>query len=868
MTYQQLGQGESLIDESMSLALKRRARELVGLFMLGAGAFAAIAVGTYSAEDSGLLISSGAQTQNLTGATGAEVVSVFMATIGLATWCFPFFFCLWGLRYLSHFGQARFTMRIMFLPVFVIITSVVAAGLPYPEGWVHGFGAGGMLGDAIFGALTYSWPAGFVGSSQAVTSLAMAALILCALIAHGATLRGTLAILLFTASSTGTVIRFVCHSLSRTRPEYTPAEIESGKGLFNLFRRHRVRDEPTIEETWDTDNDECDSRAHHHGSDHPEVSRTPPKLMQILSAALRWRPSFRFPEIHNEMPVRRAVEPTLTLGTDQLEFGSGLAETREEAEIEEQLTVVELPKSQTRKRTRSRAALREDQPPLIGDDEITVHKIPPLSLLQESTEPAHPALSTQALMENARMLESVLKDYGVHGTIKNVRLGPVVTLYELTPEAGLKASRVIGLADDIARNMTAFSARISTVPGRNIIGIELPNATRETVYLRELLADKEFGDSRMELAIALGKDIGGEPQIVDLVQMPHLLIAGTTGSGKSVAINTMILSLLYRLPPEDCRMIMIDPKMLELSVYDGIPHLLVPVVTDPKKAVVALKWVVAEMEERYRLMSTVSVRKLTSYNERMREALRQGKKITRRFPNGFDENGDQIFCEEEREPETLPYIVVVVDEMADLMMVAGKEIEACIQRLAQMARASGIHLVMATQRPSVDVITGTVKANFPTRVSFQVTSKIDSRTILGEQGAEQLLGRGDMLYMSGGSQIGRVHGPFVTDEEVEQVVSFLKQQGEPDYLAEVLDGSENDAVDTVLGLAGDSQDADSEYSRAVQIVQRDRKCSTSYIQRKLEIGYNKAARIVERMEDEGLISAANHVGKREILIPE
>ena len=523
----------------------------------------------------------------------------------------------------------------------------------------------------------------------------------------------------------------------------------------------------------------------------------------------------------------------------------------------------------------SQRARAEAQPTLQFDDAAQDDfELPALALLTspETIERHH--LSDEALEENARMLENVLDDYGVKGEIVSVRPGPVVTMYELEPAPGLKASRVIGLADDIARSMSALAARVSTVPGRSVIGIELPNDSREMVVLRELLASRDFGDSNMKLPLALGKEIGGEPMIVSLAKMPHLLIAGTTGSGKSVAINTMILSLLYKLTPEECRLIMIDPKMLELSVYDGIPHLLSPVVTDPKKAVVALKWVVAEMEDRYRKMSKMGVRNIDGFNARVEDALSRGEMFSRTVQTGFDDDtGEPVFETEEFAPEKMPFIVVIVDEMADLMMVAGKEIEACIQRLAQMARASGIHLIMATQRPSVDVITGTIKANFPTRISFQVTSKIDSRTILGEQGAEQLLGMGDMLYMAGGGKITRCHGPFVSDDEVEEVVRHLKAFGPPDYVGGVQDGPEDDtadSIDAVLGLStgGNTNGNDALYDQAVQIAITDRKCSTSYIQRKLAIGYNKAARLVEQMEDEGVVSAANHVGKREVLVPE
>jgi DNA segregation ATPase FtsK/SpoIIIE, S-DNA-T family len=525
----------------------------------------------------------------------------------------------------------------------------------------------------------------------------------------------------------------------------------------------------------------------------------------------------------------------------------------------------------TRKPVMSRQASAEAQPRLRFDDVAPTYELPPLGLLAAPTTVIRHTLSDEALEENARMLESVLDDYGVKGEIVSVRPGPVVTMYELEPAPGLKASRVIGLADDIARSMSALSARVSTVPGRTVIGIELPNATREKVVLREILSARDFGDSSMRLPLALGKDIGGEPIIANLAKMPHLLIAGTTGSGKSVAINTMILSLLYKLTPDECRLIMIDPKMLELSVYDGIPHLLSPVVTDPKKAVVALKWVVGEMEERYRKMSKMGVRNIDGYNGRVKEALAKGELFKRTIQTGFDEEtGDPVFETDEFAPVAIPYIVVVVDEMADLMMVAGKEIEACIQRLAQMARASGIHLIMATQRPSVDVITGTIKANFPTRISFQVTSKIDSRTILSEQGAEQLLGMGDMLYMAGGAKITRIHGPFVSDEEVEEVVNHLKSYGPPVYMSGVVEGLDDDKegdIDMVLGLGGDGSD-DALYDQAVAVVAKDRKCSTSYIQRKLGIGYNKAARLVEQMEENHVVTTANHVGKREILLPE
>jgi S-DNA-T family DNA segregation ATPase FtsK/SpoIIIE len=493
--------------------------------------------------------------------------------------------------------------------------------------------------------------------------------------------------------------------------------------------------------------------------------------------------------------------------------------------------------------------------------------LPPLGMLAKPAKRAA-AVDEEALKQNARMLEEVLAEFGVKGVIDQIRPGPVVTLYELAPAPGVKHGRVVALSDDIARSMSARACRISVVQGRNAIGIELPNARRETVYLRDLLASTEFDKPAHLLPLALGETIGGEPYVADLARMPHLLIAGTTGSGKSVGVNAMILSILYRHSPADCRFIMIDPKMLELSVYDGIPHLLAPVVTDPKKAVVALKWTVREMEDRYRRMSKLGVRNVASYNERARAAQASGEHFERTVQTGFDEQGRPVYESEKIRPEPMPYLVVVMDEMADLMLVAGKDVEGAVQRLAQMARAAGIHLIMATQRPSVDVITGTIKANFPTRISFQVTSKIDSRTILGEQGGEQLLGQGDMLYMAGGGRITRLHGPFVTDQEVEAVCKHLRAQAEPEYLDLITDDPDGDGDDDPFGggaAGGNASSGDDLYDQAVAVVTRDRKVSTSYVQRRLQIGYNRAATLIERMEKEGVITAANHAGKREVL---
>ena len=679
--------------------------------------------------------------------------------------------------------------------------------------------------------------------------------------------------------------------LSRVRDiALRPAEAEAFSDLDpepeliepHLSRHARDTAAPSEERIRARIADAVKSRAGQPGGADPQLRIEPPLTAEPLMAAAHHAvpplPKSLTPRAVNVFSGEEAraadamapltAEPLFDTGDDDFNAFADLGGDAPGAAHSARLRV----KHNARKATApSKQALAEAQPSLRFDENATDYERPPRNLRANPASVQRRPLSDEALEENARMLESVLDDYGVKGEIVSVRPGPVVTMYELEPAPGLKASRVIGLSDDIARSMSALSARVSTVPGRTVIGIELPNAFREKVVLREILSAREYGDSGLKLPLALGKDIAGEPIIANLAKMPHLLIAGTTGSGKSVAINTMILSLLYKLTPEECRLIMIDPKMLELSVYDGIPHLLSPVVTDPKKAVVALKWTVGEMEERYRKMSKMNVRNIEGYNGRVKEALSKGEMFKRTVQTGFDEDtGEPIFETEEIQPVALPYIVVIVDEMADLMMVAGKEIEACIQRLAQMARASGIHLIMATQRPSVDVITGTIKANFPTRISFQVTSKIDSRTILGEMGAEQLLGMGDMLYMAGGSRITRVHGPFVADEEVEEIVNHLKSYGPPEYMSGVVEGPDDDKeadIDLVLGLGGDGSE-DALYDSAVQVVLRDRKVSTSYIQRKLGIGYNKAARLVEQMEEEGLVSAANHVGKREILVPE
>ncbi|WP_159945988.1 DNA translocase FtsK [Rhizobium sp. 18065] len=597
----------------------------------------------------------------------------------------------------------------------------------------------------------------------------------------------------------------------------------------------------------------------------PDVFVQPPRVSTI-------KPVFDAPDgsviaLYRQVEARMSMvsEDAAAMGIAASAGSEAIASVQSQPSPAPQPFSSSLPIAQALK---ARQPLFREQPALAEGE----YELPPIDLLQEAQVLDAPAMSPEALEQSAGLLENVLEDFGIKGEVIDVRPGPVVTLYEFEPAPGVKSSRVIGLSDDIARSMSALSARVAVVPGRNVIGIELPNPVRETVYLRELIETADYAETRFKLPVCLGKTIGGEPVIAELAKMPHLLVAGTTGSGKSVAINTMILSLLYRLRPEECRLIMVDPKMLELSVYDGIPHLLTPVVTDPKKAVMALKWAVREMEDRYRKMSRLGVRNIDGYNSRAATARSKGETILCSVQTGFDRStGEPIYEQEEMDLAAMPYIVVIVDEMADLMMVAGKEIEGAIQRLAQMARAAGIHLIMATQRPSVDVITGTIKANFPTRVSFQVTSKIDSRTILGEPGAEHLLGQGDMLHMVGGGRIARVHGPFVSDEEVEKVVAHLKKQGRPEYLgtvtedADEMDETAEDDSAVFDKSAMGEEDASDLYDKAVKVVLRDKKCSTSYIQRRLSIGYNKAASLVERMEQEGLVGPANHVGKRSII---
>jgi len=837
-----------LMESDTEAALRRRGTELLGLILIALAALAATMIWTYSPDDPSLFSATDAAPVNALGLIGASLADPLHRALGWAAYGIAAALAVWGLRFVLHAGEARAVGRTIALPVALLLAAAFAATHVPPEGWRQDYGLGGLLGDAALGALLSLSPL------DVATSLGIATLLLAAGFALG-----TGYALGVTRGETRGFLRFL---LQGTVLLYSGAHGLTGRAVSGAAEGARAAASFAAEQRA--------RRAEAEPPQQPAPAAPRPAaddgLMAKITEAVRARREADGPW----PPPGRRTPPPLTAGAN------ALAVIDEPDPLEAALATPAEPRVQPAKPRalpKSARARSEEEPELALDpDAEAAWATPPLSLLQNPSTIVRHHLSTDALEENARMLETVLDDYGVRGEITSIRPGPVVTLYELEPAAGLKASRVIGLSDDIARSMSALACRVSTIPGRSVIGIELPNELREKVLLREILAARAYGDTGHALPLALGKDIGGEPVVANLARMPHLLIAGTTGSGKSVAINTMILSLLYKLSPDECRLIMIDPKMLELSVYDGIPHLLSPVVTDPKKAVVALKWTVAEMEERYRKMSKMGVRNIDGYNARVKDALDKGEAFTRTVQTGFDdETGEPVFETETFQPEPMPFIVVIVDEMADLMMVAGKEIEACIQRLAQMARASGIHLIMATQRPSVDVITGTIKANFPTRISFQVTSKIDSRTILGEMGAEQLLGQGDMLYMAGGGRITRVHGPFVSDEEVEDVVRHLKTMGTPHYDAGIADGPDADEeseIDLVLGLGGSSQSDDALYDQAVAVVAKDRKCSTSYIQRKLSVGYNKAAKLVEMMEEQGVVSTANHVGKREVLVPE
>ncbi len=787
-------------------ALARRLRELAGLGLLTLSAGVAAALMTWSVQDPSLSHATSRPIRNIVGYPGAIGADLLMQILGLGAIMLILPVAVWGWRMLTHRGYDREVLRLSCWILCTVLAAGFASCWPHGGAWPLPTGLGGVVGDALVRA-----PAVVFGPPGFVYHLALG-------IVLGA----------------ATVATFLVASGMGSRPQEDElTTIED--------------DEASLVEDDDDRGSVSLGRAVH------ALMSAKARLARLLKMAygslVASAPQPRASSFERQEPVLGGrAAPSLSPQSE---------EDFDDEEEDEEIPAARAP----RKKAAARPPARK------SSDRF---ELPSVSVLTAPRASDRQPLSKSELDSNSRALEGVLGDFGVRGEIVKAHPGPVVTLYELEPAPGIKSSRVIGLADDIARSMSALSARVAVVPGRNAIGIELPNAHREKVYLRELLSVKDGNESVAKLPLCLGKNIGGESIIVDLARMPHLLIAGTTGSGKSVAINTMILSLVYRLRPDQCRLIMVDPKMLELSVYDGIPHLLTPVVTDPKKAVVALKWAVREMEERYKKMAKLGVRNIDGYNQRLAEAKSKGEELTRTVHTGFDkETGKAIYEEEKLDLEPLPYIVIIVDEMADLMMVAGKDIEGAVQRLAQMARAAGLHVILATQRPSVDVITGTIKANFPTRISFQVTSKIDSRTILGEMGAEQLLGQGDMLYMAGGGRISRVHGPFVSDEEVEKVVRHLKTQGAPEYLEAVTAEEPTDEDGAVFDSTGMGGDGGGDlFSQAVAIVKRDRKASTSYIQRRLQIGYNRAASLMERMELEGIVGQANHAGKREILVEE
>ncbi|MBV9824934.1 MAG: DNA translocase FtsK 4TM domain-containing protein [Alphaproteobacteria bacterium] len=803
------------------LRLRRRVFEAMGAALVLVSVLLLLALLTYRPADASFDTAVEATPHNFLGYDGAAIADIMIQSFGLAAYLLPIGLLGWAFNLLLQRPIEHFLRRLFMLALALALgaaaCSILTPGLALPAG------AGGIVGWLWQSLATRLGTTGFE-LPLAMSASALVALLLLAVVGLSPTDWRVLG-----SGASRRATRF-----ARFSGRGSAAAAAVGQRWMRDWRDAREAHRPKAERGGGNLWDHLSRNAGSRGVVSPLSERREPQLGRSGGEA----PAPAAPPSTSPAPVPAAEEPTAS-------------------------RLVRLVMPKTKVLVPGRRSAQEAQPGLDLDDQPL---LPPLSLLVKPPAVRTETVDEEALSKNARMLEAVLEDYGVRGQIVQVRPGPVVTLYELEPAPGIKASRVIGLADDIARSMSAISVRVAVVPGRTVIGIELPNLKAETVYLRELLDSPAYEKHSGRLALGLGKDISGEPVVADLARMPHLLIAGTTGSGKSVGINTMILSILYRMTPAACKFIMVDPKMLELSVYDGIPHLLSPVVTDPKKAVMALKWTVREMESRYQKMSKLGVRNIEGYNTRIREAAAKGETLVRKVQTGFDpETGTPVFEEQPFDAAELPLIVVIVDEMADLMLVAGKDIEASVQRLAQMARAAGIHIIMATQRPSVDVITGTIKANFPTRISFQVTSKIDSRTILGEGGAEQLLGRGDMLYMAGGGRLTRVHGPFVSDEEVERVVSFLKSRAEPDYIDEITeDDGPGNAIDP---FGGDEENSPGNelYDQAVALVCRERKASTSFVQRHLQIGYNRAARLIERMEAEGVVSSANHVGKREVL---
>tara|TARA_B100000686_G_scaffold181981_2_gene189009 strand:+ start:6467 stop:8917 length:2451 start_codon:yes stop_codon:yes gene_type:complete len=796
------------LPQAMSRFIKNRAIELWGLTFVIIAILVCISLASFSQNDTSFNSTGFGPTENLLGQPGAYLADLLLQGFGLGSCLLILVFLAWGWVFITHQRFKLIWLRITLTPIVLICFAVGLSSSGEPIIWPTNSGLGGVGGFVISNQLQ-----NLIGNSLgALIGLSSVSFILgCLTFVGSSGLKRKEWLLLF--KMLWNFIKFI---------------VKINRKLVGWLFINNLKLE--------TDKNN-------------ELKSGDPDLNQNTNKTNKF--SFWKYFIASSSSNFK-TEPKL--------YKNSLDPNRETKSISSNNNGIVKQKVKSPKP--SNRGIREGQRTL----DLTAgaeYELPALSLLAESKQKKLTKLySEESLEQNAKLLLSVLDDFGVYGEIQKVYPGPVVTLYEFVPQAGTRTSRVIGLADDIARSMSAISVRVATIPGKNVIGIELPNSEREGVLLRELLGSEAYENTSAKLTLALGKTISGEPLIADLARMPHLLVAGTTGSGKSVAVNSMILSLLYRLSPEQCRLILIDPKMLELSVYDDIPHLLTPVVTDPSKAVVALKWVVREMENRYQAMSKLGVRNITGYNKRLADARKKEETLSRRVQVGLDsETGQPLYEEQGLDLCPMPYIVVVVDEMADLMLVAGKDIEGAVQRLAQMARAAGIHLIMATQRPSVDVITGTIKANFPSRISFQVTSKIDSRTILGEAGAEQLLGQGDMLLLEGGGRLTRVHGPLVTDNEVEKVIKSLRAQGVADYKSEVIE-----EVNTGETLLAENTNDDPLYDQAVALVARERKASTSFVQRHLQIGYNRAARIVEQMESEGIISQANHVGKREVLI--
>ncbi|MEQ1522175.1 MAG: DNA translocase FtsK 4TM domain-containing protein [Aestuariivirga sp.] len=828
---------EGAIPAALRRFIRHRLFEISGAALLASLVAIGVALATWSADDPSFNHATDQIAKNYLGYPGAVIADELMQLLGLGVLPLIGIPMAWVVNLLSHERPERLFMAMLAWLAATFLACGAFATLPAPASWSLAAGLGGNSGDIISSGILSILALALKGAFAEVFTGA-----LCAGGAIWAALRATG---LTKSETTGTLA-----NLGRAAGVFLVRLFRFLQGSFMHWMAYRAQEKSARA-----------LRAASANSSRDIISRLAPAKKLRIEPTLGRNSSAQEP---------RLAVPELE---EELEDNEGAEDEQDEAdEADDAAETPAVRVTREAKEIKLGKKIKKDSQLNLRFTKSSEFEFPPLTLLAEPKRSTKQSidLSDEVLEQNARMLEGVLEDFGVRGQIINVKPGPVVTLYELEPAPGIKSSRVISLADDIARSMSAVSARVAVVQGRNVIGIELPNSKRETVYLREMLASEAFEKTGQNLAFALGKNIGGEPIFADLARMPHLLIAGTTGSGKSVGINTMILSLLYRLSPERCKLIMIDPKMLELSVYEGIPHLLSPVVTDPRKAVVALKWAVREMEDRYRKMSKLGVRNIDGYNARLKQTLAKGEKMSRTVQTGFNaESGEPIFEQEQMDMTSMPYIVVIIDEMADLMMVAGKDIEGTVQRLAQMARAAGIHVVMATQRPSVDVITGTIKANFPTRISFQVTSKIDSRTILGEQGAEQLLGQGDMLYMAGGGRISRLHGPFVADDEVEKIVSFLKAQGAPEYVDAVTEEVEDEAYGEAGAMAGaeGGGSGDDLYDQAVAVVLRDKKVSTSYVQRRLQVGYNKAASLIERMEKEGLISSANGTGKREILVP-